>query len=149
MKGGFKSVVNFHSLLKNEIITHGDTLFFKAKKIDKSSIKIPLKLHKEGIIEYRKRFFSDNEGIFILPIIENNINIPDYLNYEDENVSIVKKSKKLFSYMKIIEDIIYKSSDRKSAHKFIYDIKTNKSLWYKSPVGDHLCDLMESAFLNP
>ena len=129
MKGGYKSLVNFSNMLKANIIKAGDTIYFKVRNIERKKIKIPLKLHPNGIIEYNNVFFSDNEGLFILPIEEDTIKLPDYITYEDEDHPIVKKTNKIFSVMKMKENIVYKASDRKSAQKFIYDGETNKSLY--------------------
>ena len=129
MKGGYKSLVNFSNMLRANIIKPGDTIYFKVKNTDGNKIKIPLKIHSSGIVEYNNEFFSDNEGLFILPIEEDRIKLPDYITYEDEDHPIVKKTNKIFTTMKRKENIVYKASDRKSAQKFMYDKATNKSLY--------------------
>merc|ERR1712224_865744 len=127
MKGGYKSFVNFSLLLKTKIIEPGDDFYFKMKNTDGNKIKIPLKIHPEGIIEYRNQFFSDHEGVFELPIIDDKLELPDYLKKADNEKQIVQKSVKLFFLLKKNHNIVYKYSQRKSIHKFIY--KNKKSLY--------------------
>ena len=127
MKGGYKSFVNFLLLLKTKIITPGDDFHFKMKNTNGDKIKIPLKINSDGLIEFKKLFFSDNDGVFELPIIENKMTLPEYLKGDDENKSIIQKSIKLFFLLKKHYNIVYKFSQRKSIHKFIY--KNKKSLY--------------------
>ena len=129
MKGGYKSLVNFSNMLNAGIIDVGETIYFKIKNTEGKKIKIPLKIHSDGILEYNNEFYSDNEGLFILPINNDEIKLPEYLKYDDDNHPVIKKSNNLFSAMKIKENIVYKSSDRKAAHKFMYTKKTNKNLY--------------------
>ena len=129
MKGGNKSLVNFSNMLEAGIIKAGQSIYFKIKNTEGTKIKIPLTLHSNGILEYDNNFFSDNEGLFTLPITDDTLSLPDYLTYENEMNPILKKTNKLFSIMKMKENIVYKSSDRKSAQKFMYDNQTNKSLY--------------------
>ena len=127
MKGGYKSFVNFSVLLKTKIINSNDNFYFKMKNTDGNKIKIPLKINSEGLIEYRKKLFSDNNGVFELSIIDNKIKLPDYLKNSDKEMPIIQKSVKLFFLLKKDYNIVYKYSQRKSIHKFIY--RNKKSLY--------------------
>ena len=71
MKGGYKTSANFHNMLNAGIINAGNTLFLKLKMLQRKN-KIPLKLYPQGVIEYSGNFFVDNEGLFILKIVDNN-----------------------------------------------------------------------------
>ena len=106
MKGGYKSLVNFSNMLNADIIDVGETIYFKIKNTEGKKIKIPLKIHYDGILEYNNEFYSDNEGLFILPINDDEIKLPEYLKYEDDNHPVIKKSNKLFSAMKIKEKYV-------------------------------------------
>ena len=75
MKGGYKSLINFLLLIKTKFIEPGETIYFKGKNSKKEFVKIPLTIHKEGIIQYNNHFFSDNKGDFILPIIDDKLSL--------------------------------------------------------------------------
>ena len=104
-------------------------IYFLKLKILTMKSKIPLKLYPEGVIEYSGNFFVDNEGLFILKIVDNKLSLPEYFKGLDKNHFFFEKTIKMFSILKDKEGIKYKYSDRKSAHKFIYDKNTNKSLF--------------------
>ena len=57
------------------------------------------------------------------------MSLPEYFKGLDETTSFLKKTIKMFSILKDKERIKYKYSDRKSAHKFIYDKNTNKVVY--------------------
>ena len=87
MKGGYKTSANFHNMLNAGIINAGNTLFFKIKNVDNEKLKIPLKLYPQGVIEYSGNFFVDNEGLFILKIVDNKLSLPEYFKGLDETTS--------------------------------------------------------------
>ena len=130
IKGGYKTNVNFEILLKTNLIEAGENLYFKKKNIDKKTLKIPLKLHSNGIIEFEKLFFSDNKDSFKLNINEDKIKLPDYLKIDDNELPLIIKTKRLFEELKKKKNIVYRESDRKSAHVFIFEKKTKKKFVY-------------------
>ena len=83
-KGGLKKEVDFNIFIKNGIFKPStDKLYFKKKK--KSSNKIYLVLHDNGIIEYNGKFYKQGQSDYKLLFNDSvKIDIPENINKEDE-----------------------------------------------------------------